>query len=155
MPSRRISCINGVRTVTTGPERPGLDKGPGSGENFGSEISPTMKLAPPVGQTFHEHRDIVVRRLVRIAARTGAEPHDAFDPIAVEFIEGSAEAPQDLIVDCGPVHCAGSAGSNPLDGSHSATPSTAFPIGTRSPVGVRMSASSRWSMTLSKKLERV
>jgi hypothetical protein len=52
---------------------------------------------------------------VRIAARTGAEQHDAFDPIAVELIEGNAEAPQDLIIGSGIGH------SNPLEGSHSAT----------------------------------
>lgn len=52
-----------------------------------------MKLAPPIGQIFQEYRDIVIRRLVRITARTGAKQHDAFNPIAVELIEGSAKAP--------------------------------------------------------------
>jgi hypothetical protein len=80
-----------------------------------------MKLAPAIGQIFEEYRDIVIRPLVRIAARTGPEQHDAFDPIAVELIEGSAKAPQDLIIGSGIGHCAGSAVSNPLEGSHSAT----------------------------------
>src|SRR5205809_465642 len=79
-----------------------------------------MKLAPAIGQIFQEYREIVIRRFVRIAARTRAEQHDAFDPIAVELIEGSAKAPQDLIIDCGPGRCAGLAGSSPLEGSHSA-----------------------------------
>jgi len=52
-----------------------------------------MKLAPPIGQTFPENRDIVIRPLVRIAARTGAEQDDTFDPIAAELIEGSVKAP--------------------------------------------------------------
>ena len=88
----------GPFAVTTFPERPGLYKDPGIGENLGSEVSEPMKLAPAIGQIFEEYRDIVIRRLVRIAARTGAEQHDAIDPIAVELIEGGAEAPQDLIV---------------------------------------------------------
>jgi hypothetical protein len=61
-----------------------------------------MKLAPPIGQIFQEYRDIVIGCLVRIATRTGAEQHDAFDPIAVKFIKRSTEAPQDLIIDCDP-----------------------------------------------------
>ena len=77
-----------------------------------------MKLAPPIGQIFQEYRDIVIRRLVRIAACTRAEQHDAFDPIAVKFIKRNAEAPQDLGIDCGPGHCTGWAGSNPLERSH-------------------------------------
>jgi hypothetical protein len=32
-----------------------------------------MKFAPAIGQIFQEYRDIVIRRLVRIAARTGAD----------------------------------------------------------------------------------
>lgn len=80
-----------------------------------------MKLAPPIAQIFQEYRDIVIRRLMRIAACAGAEQHDALDPIAVELIEGSAEAPQDVLIGCGPRHCAGSAGSNLLERSHYAT----------------------------------
>ena len=75
-----------------------------------------MKLAPAIGQIFEEYRDIVIGRLVRIAARTGTEQHDAFDPIAVELIEGDAEAAQDLVIGRG--RCASLAGSNPLEGSH-------------------------------------
>jgi hypothetical protein len=47
---------------------------------------------------------------VRIAARTGAEQHDAFDQIAVKLIEGGAEAAQDLIIGGGPGRCAERAG---------------------------------------------
>jgi transposase len=94
------------------------DRQPGIGENFGSEVGQAVELAPAIGQTFEEYRDIVIGRLVRIAARTGAEQHDAFDPIAVKFIQRNAKAPQDLTIDCGPGHCTGWAGSNPLEGSH-------------------------------------
>src|SRR5438477_1990016 len=109
----------GALAVTTGPERPGLDEGPGIGENFGSEICQAMELAPPIGQIFQKHGDIVIRPLVRIPARAGAEEHETFDPIAVELIEGRAKAPQDRIIGC---RSAGSGGSSLLEGSHSANP---------------------------------
>jgi hypothetical protein len=51
-----------------------------------------MKLAPPIGQTFPENRDIVIKPLVRIAARTGAE-QTGRRVRADRRLEGSAKAP--------------------------------------------------------------
>ena len=109
----------GALAVGARPKRPGLDKNSSIRENIGPEVSQAMKLAPAIGQIFEEYRDIVVRRLVRIATRTGAEQHDAFDPIAVELIEGGTVPVQYLVVVAGgPGRGAGLAGSNPLAGSH-------------------------------------
>src|SRR5205085_1121840 len=91
----------GAFAVGAGPKRPGLYKNSSIRENIGPEVSQAMKLAPAIGQIFEEYRDIVIGRLMRIAARTGAEQHDAFDPIAVELVEGGAEAAEDLVIGCG------------------------------------------------------
>src|SRR5437763_155251 len=108
----------GALAVGAGPERTGFYKNSGIGENIGPEVSQAMKLAPAIGQIFEEYRDIVIGCLVRIAARTGAEQHDALDPIAVEFINGGAEAAEDLVIGCGPGRSEGPPGSNPPEGSH-------------------------------------
>jgi hypothetical protein len=62
----------GALAVTTRPERPGLDRDAGIGENFGSEVGRAMKFAPVIGRVFHEYRKIAIRRLVRVAACPGA-----------------------------------------------------------------------------------
>ena len=90
----------GTFSVGAGPERPSLYKSAGICENIGSEVSQAAAL-------------------VRIAACTRAEQHDAFDPIAVELIEGGTEPAQYLVVVAGgPRRGAGLANFNPLAGSH-------------------------------------
>jgi hypothetical protein len=111
----------GALAVATGSERPGLYEDARIGKDVGSEISQPMKLAPAIGQILQEYRNVVVRPVVRIAASAGAEQHDALDPIAIELIEGGANAPQDVAIGCASGRRTGSVGSNSPEASHSAS----------------------------------
>jgi hypothetical protein len=64
----------------------------------GDDRHHTVDILPPVDKILEEHRHIVVGIRARIAPRKGGEEHHALEPVAVDFIEGGAEAFQDRII---------------------------------------------------------
>ena len=60
-----------------------------------------LNLDPPVRHALQEDGDIVVRLGQEIAAGAGAEQDDALDPLAVEKVEGRAEASQQRVGEAG------------------------------------------------------
>ena len=65
--------------VTARPERPGLDRDAGIGENFGSEVGRAMKFAPVIGQIFQEYRNIGLYAPYRDGAGPGPTPRGRID----------------------------------------------------------------------------
>src|SRR3954453_11484339 len=66
-------------------------------ENVGNERDNTINFLLAVGKVFEKHRNVVIRILARIATCAGAKQHDAFEPVAIQFVERSAEALQDRV----------------------------------------------------------
>ena len=75
-------------------------------ENVRTEVGQPIHFRPAVGQVVEEDRDVVIRTLSRITARTGPKQHHALDPVAVHLVESGAEALENRII-VGPDNHAG------------------------------------------------
>src|SRR5216683_8201544 len=76
----------------------GMNDRAGVIENVRAEVGQEVQLTPAVGQVFEKDRHVVIGILARVAARTRAEQHNTLEPVAIERVEGGAEADQHGIV---------------------------------------------------------
>ena len=95
--------------IGAGRVRFGVDEGPGVGEDFAAQQGEASQLVPAVGEVAlpevpEKHGHVVIRIFSGLAARAGAEQHDALDALAVQLIESGAQALQDRVGGAGGEH---------------------------------------------------